>query len=112
VSNLRFVDAAPIVDSLAARLRAQGARFVIVVAHAGTFCSTPIGDTCDGEIVDLARKLTPQRIDAIVSGHTHSRVNTTVNGISVVQARSRKLGELNAFLWHSPHRIPEEICKS
>src|SRR4051812_43774555 len=91
VSNLRFVDAAPIVDSLAARLRAQGARFVIVVAHAGTFCSTPIGDTCDGEIVDLARKLTPQRIDAIVSGHTHSRVNTTVNGISVVQARSRGL---------------------
>ena len=89
VANLRFVDAGPIVDSLAARLRARGANFVIVVAHAGTFCSTPNGDACDGEIVDLARKLTPGRVDLIVSGHTHSRVNTVVNGVPIVQARSR-----------------------
>ncbi|HJQ19024.1 MAG TPA: 5'-nucleotidase C-terminal domain-containing protein [Gemmatimonadaceae bacterium] len=91
VANLRFVDAARIVDSLAERLRARGATFVIVVAHAGTFCATSVGDNCEGEIVDLARKLTPGRVDAIVSGHTHSRVNTIVNGVTIVQARSRGL---------------------
>lgn len=89
VADFRFVDAAPIVDSLAARLRARGAAVVIVVAHAGTFCSTTESSACTGEIVELARQLTPGRVDAIVSGHTHSRVNTVVNGTIVVQARSR-----------------------
>lgn len=88
VHDLRFVEAAPIVDSLAARLRARGARIVIVVAHAGAFCSANDGG-CTGEIIDLARRLTPGRVDAIVSGHTHSRVNSVISGILVVQARSR-----------------------
>jgi 5'-nucleotidase len=35
----------------------------------------------------MARKLTT-KVDAIVSGHTHSLVNTVVNGIPIVQARS------------------------
>src|SRR6185295_7529071 len=34
-------------------------------------------------------QLTPGRVDAIVSGHTHSRVNTVVNGVTIVQAYSR-----------------------
>jgi 2',3'-cyclic-nucleotide 2'-phosphodiesterase (5'-nucleotidase family) len=89
VADLRFVDAAPIVDSLAARLRARGAGIVLVVAHAGAFCSANGTTNCNGEIVDLARKLTPQRVDAIVSGHTHSLVNSIVNGVVIVQARSR-----------------------
>ncbi|HMC57090.1 MAG TPA: bifunctional UDP-sugar hydrolase/5'-nucleotidase, partial [Gemmatimonadaceae bacterium] len=91
VANLRFVDAAPIVNDRAARLRGRGANMVLVVAHAGTFCSSAVGDSCDGEIIDLARAIAPGRIDAIVSGHTHSRVNTVVNGITIVQARSRGL---------------------
>jgi 2',3'-cyclic-nucleotide 2'-phosphodiesterase (5'-nucleotidase family) len=91
VSDLRFVDAAPIVDTLAGRLRDRGAGIVIVVAHAGAFCSGNGTQSCDGEIVDLARNLTPRRVDAIVSGHTHSLVNSVVNGIVVVQARSRGL---------------------
>jgi 2',3'-cyclic-nucleotide 2'-phosphodiesterase (5'-nucleotidase family) len=87
VSNLRFLDPAPIVDSITRRLRARGADYVIVVAHAGAFCNRDGSANCNGEIIDFARKLT-EPVDAIVSGHTHSLVDTEVNGIPVVQARS------------------------
>ena len=87
VVGLRFDDPAPIVDSIGRALRGRGADFVVVIAHAGAFCDRPPANTCNGEIIDLARKLTT-RVDAIVSGHTHSLVNTVVNGIPIVQARS------------------------
>jgi 2',3'-cyclic-nucleotide 2'-phosphodiesterase (5'-nucleotidase family) len=87
VVGLRFDDPAPIVDSIATVLRRRGADFVVVVAHAGAFCSAGGAASCNGEIVDLARNL-HSKVDAIVSGHTHSLVNTMVNGIPIVQARS------------------------
>ncbi len=87
VVGLRFDDPAPIVDSIGRALRSRGADFVVVMAHAGAFCDRPPANTCNGEIIDLARKVTT-KVDAIVSGHTHSLVNTVVNGIPIVQARS------------------------
>jgi 2',3'-cyclic-nucleotide 2'-phosphodiesterase (5'-nucleotidase family) len=87
VVGLRFDDPAPIVDSIGRTLRSRGADFVVVIAHAGAFCDRPPANTCNGEIIDLARKLTT-KVDAIVSGHTHSLVNTVLNGIPIVQARS------------------------
>lgn len=87
VAGLRFDDPAPIVDSIGAALRRRGAHFVVVIDHAGAFCERGGTTSCAGEIVDLARKVTT-KVDAIVSGHTHSRVNTVVNGIPIVQARS------------------------
>ena len=86
--GLRFVEPAPIVDSLTRALRSRGANVVVVVAHAGAFCDRSGASACSGEIVDLARHLT-EHVDAIVSGHTHSFVNTTINGIPIVQGRSR-----------------------
>jgi 2',3'-cyclic-nucleotide 2'-phosphodiesterase (5'-nucleotidase family) len=87
VADLRFLDPAPIVDSLTRTLRARGADYVIVVAHAGAYCDRTGHADCAGEIVDFARKLT-EPVDAIVSGHTHSLVDTDVGGVPVVQARS------------------------
>jgi len=87
VVGLRFDDPAPIVDSIAPVLRKRGANFVIVVAHAGATCQRAAATDCSGEIIDLARKLT-SKIDVIVSGHTHTLVNTEVKGIPIVQARS------------------------
>jgi 2',3'-cyclic-nucleotide 2'-phosphodiesterase (5'-nucleotidase family) len=87
VANLRFLDPAPIVDSLTRRLRSRGADYVVVVAHAGAFCDRNGAANCNGEIVDFARQL-HERVDAIVSGHTHSLVDTEVNGIPIVQSRS------------------------
>ena len=98
VADLRFIDPVPVVDRNARLLRQQGAQLVVVVAHAGAFCSGQ-PSTCDGEIVTLARGVT-EKIDAIVSGHTHSPVTTVVNGIPIVQARSHgsALGVLDLSL--------------
>jgi 2',3'-cyclic-nucleotide 2'-phosphodiesterase (5'-nucleotidase family) len=85
VVGLRFDEPVPIVDSIGRALRKRGADFIVVVAHAGAFCGRD--RSCSGEIVDLARGITT-RVDAIVSGHTHSLVNTVINGIPIVQARS------------------------
>jgi len=88
VASLRFVAPAPVVDARARALRARGADVVVVVAHAGAFCDRRDANQCGGEIVDLAQQVT-ERIDAIVSGHTHSGVNARVKGIPIVQAFSR-----------------------
>jgi 2',3'-cyclic-nucleotide 2'-phosphodiesterase (5'-nucleotidase family) len=87
VVGLRFDDPAPIVDSIGTALRKRGANFVVVIAHAGASCGRDGATDCGGEIIDFARKLTT-KVDAIVSGHSHTLVNTEVKGIPVVQARS------------------------
>ena len=87
VAGLRFDPPAPIVDSISRALRARGANFVIVVGHVGGFCTIDIASDCNGEIFQFAQALT-QPIDAIVSGHSHSALDTEVRGIPIVQARS------------------------
>ena len=87
VVGLQFVEPGPIVDSLARRLRARGAQYVIVLAHDGAFCDRGGATTCRGEIIQFAQSL-HEPVDAIVSGHTHSLVNTTIAGTPVVQAFS------------------------
>jgi 2',3'-cyclic-nucleotide 2'-phosphodiesterase (5'-nucleotidase family) len=106
VADLRFVDPIPVVNGSARALRARGAQLVVVVAHAGAFCSQTPTPSCDGEIVDLARGLT-ERVDAIVSGHTHTPVTTVVNRIPIVQARSHgsALGILDLSLDGAPPEI-------
>jgi 2',3'-cyclic-nucleotide 2'-phosphodiesterase (5'-nucleotidase family) len=85
VEGLRFDDPVATVNEHARSLRARGADMVIVVEHDGAFCGRATG--CRGEIIDVAQRIS-EPVDAIVSGHTHSLVNTTVKGIPVVQAMS------------------------
>ncbi len=88
VRGLRFADPAPVIDERARSLRSRGADVIIVVAHEGGFCNTNAGSaSCSGDIFDVAARIT-EKVDAIVSGHTHSLVDTYVNGIPIVQARS------------------------
>lgn len=84
VADLQFVDAAPIIDSIAPKLRERGADFVIVIGHIGARCAA----SCAGEAIDIANRITT-KVDAVVSGHSHTRVDTEVRGVPVVQARSR-----------------------
>ena len=86
VRGLVFADPAPVVDERARALRARGAHVVIVVAHEGAFCDRDGTASCEGGIVDLARRIT-EPVDAIVSGHTHSVVRTRIEGRPIVQAR-------------------------
>ncbi|HEY5492654.1 MAG TPA: 5'-nucleotidase C-terminal domain-containing protein, partial [Gemmatimonadaceae bacterium] len=88
VADLRFADPAPVVNAHVRSLRERGATVVIVLAHDGAFCSgRGAAQTCSGEVMKLAQGIT-EKVDAIVSGHTHSLLNIEVNGIPVVQARS------------------------
>ena len=82
-AGLRFDEPAPIVDSIARQLRRRGVDAVVVVAHAGGYCDPA---PCSGEIFRLAESLR-EPVDAIVSGHSHSVINTQVRGIPIVQAR-------------------------
>jgi 2',3'-cyclic-nucleotide 2'-phosphodiesterase (5'-nucleotidase family) len=87
VAGLRFDPPAPIVDSTARALRARGAEVVVVVGHVGGTCTANSATGCGGEIFDFANALT-EPIDAIVSGHSHSALDTQIRGIPIVQARS------------------------
>ena len=98
VRGLAFGDGAAAVRRVLPQARAA-AGYVIVLAHVGGFCGGAGdgaegggGTACHGEIIDLARGLDSGSVDLIVSGHTHSLVNTVVNGIPIVQARSSGAG--------------------
>ncbi|HJU89529.1 MAG TPA: 5'-nucleotidase C-terminal domain-containing protein [Gemmatimonadaceae bacterium] len=112
VRGLRFDPPAPVVDAHAKVLRARGAEAIIVLAHIGAFCdSTGSYSTgCSGAIIDLANNVT-EKIDAIVSGHTHSRLQTVVKGIPIVQARTggRALGLIDIPLGGAPTVSVREI---
>lgn len=102
VKGLRFTDMAQAFDARARALRARGADLVLVAAHSGAFCDRPQPGQpagCRGEIVDFVNAAT-ERVDAVVSGHTHSLVNTIVRGVPIVQARSsaRALGLIDLVL--------------
>ncbi|MEP6507260.1 MAG: 5'-nucleotidase C-terminal domain-containing protein [Gemmatimonadales bacterium] len=87
VKPFRFDDPATVIDAHAKALRARGADVIIVLAHEGGFCNTKDGvEQCNGDIFDVANKIT-EKVDLIVSGHSHSLINTRVNGIPIVQAR-------------------------
>ncbi|MGP1718010.1 MAG: bifunctional metallophosphatase/5'-nucleotidase [Methylophilus sp.] len=107
-------------------IKAQGATIVIAVAHAGGHCSkfdNPDDlSSCDhnAEIFEVARKLEPGLIDAIVGGHTHQKVAHRVNGIPIIQAG--KNGETLARLdlavdvatgkvFNNSLKAPITICK-
>ncbi|MBC7844285.1 MAG: 5'-nucleotidase C-terminal domain-containing protein [Gemmatimonadaceae bacterium] len=86
VTDLRFLDPAPIVSERAKALRARGANVIVVAGHVGGFCNAEA--VCEGEIFDMVNRLTSP-VDVVVSGHSHSLVNTRLRGVPIVQARSR-----------------------
>jgi 5'-nucleotidase len=85
VAAYEFRDIAGVVNELAPKLREAGADLVVVTAHAGAAADS--AGSYRGEIVDAARRITVP-VDLIVSGHTHTHVETIENGIPIVQARS------------------------
>lgn len=76
VRGLAFGNGAEAVRRYLPAARAA-ADFVIVVAHEGS-----------GAIFDVARGLDSASVDLIVAGHSHQRLDTTMNGIPIVQAGS------------------------
>ncbi|MFN2421420.1 MAG: 5'-nucleotidase C-terminal domain-containing protein [Gemmatimonadota bacterium] len=85
VAAYEFRDIAEVVNELAPMLREEGADLIVLAAHAGAAADS--AGVYRGEIVDAARRITVP-VDLIVSGHTHTHVETVENGIPIVQARS------------------------
>ncbi|MCC7440950.1 MAG: bifunctional metallophosphatase/5'-nucleotidase [Bdellovibrionales bacterium] len=106
VSTLRFVNPREGVLRESAALRKKGAKFVVVVAHAGLECNegaaefglyahrvwepstrqAPCG--MDEEIPRLLAALPQGTLDAVVAGHTHQIAHHWVKGVPVIQAAS------------------------
>lgn len=87
VEGLDFRSVPEAIDRWVPILRAQGADFVVVLAHEGASCDSS-GVQCSGALVDAARAI-HSRPDLIVGGHTHRTMLTRVNGIPLVEAASR-----------------------
>jgi 5'-nucleotidase len=81
----RWLDLSDSVNRWVPELRSQGVEAIVVLAHAGAFQEGP--SAAAGEIVDEARQM-DDAVDAIVAGHTHSKLNLTVDGKLVVEALS------------------------
>ena len=94
VGGLAVSELAGTIEAEASRLRAGGARVVVVASHAGGDCSAfgqPADLTaCDAsaEMFEVARRLPRGLVDVIVAGHTHGAVAHEVNGTAIVQAYS------------------------
>jgi 5'-nucleotidase len=86
VQGLAFRGGRAAIQDVLDEVRAAGPDLTVLVAHEGAFCDA--GTECRGEVIDLARQLDSTVVQLIASGHTHSLVNTTINGIAIVQARS------------------------
>ncbi len=111
VTNLRFIDPAPVVSARAKVLRAQGANVIVVTGHVGGFC-TPEG-VCTGEIFDMVNRLT-EPVDVVVSGHSHSLLNTRLRGVPIVQARSSggAIDVVDIAVGDTSERKPGDIAAS
>jgi 5'-nucleotidase len=94
VSGLRFGALAAEAQSAAEELRKRGADVLVAIVHAGGRC-TSFADpqdlaSCDpkGEIFEMLQQLPSGLFDAVVSAHTHTRLQHRINGTPVLQANS------------------------
>lgn len=83
VDNLMFTDPAEAVNDVLPEAEAEGATMIVVDAHIGGFYPN-----FEEGIKQLACGLDANKVDLIVSGHTHSRIDDVLCGIPVVQAYS------------------------
>jgi 5'-nucleotidase len=125
VVGLDFLPLAPTIAREARKLRREGAKVVIAVAHEGGACTNftdpDLLDSCDmrSEIFTIARELPKGSVDAIVAGHTHQALSQRVAGIPIIQAyaNGRAFGRLDLTLDRKRGAIigshlepPQDIC--
>jgi 5'-nucleotidase len=84
----------PAIAAEAAQLRAQGARIVVALVHAGGDCGKlrepDDFKDCEqeSEAFRLARELPKGSVDVIVAGHTHMGLAHSVHGVAIIEAFS------------------------
>src|SRR5438132_1168899 len=84
--EFQFFPPVPAMNAEARAVRARGAEVVIVLAHVGAIAVAPDG-TPRGAIVEMARGA--RGVDVLIGDHTDMTVNTVINGVLVVENRSK-----------------------
>jgi 5'-nucleotidase len=121
--GLAMAPSAPAIAAEAQRLRAQGARVIVVAAHIGSKCKRfddPADlSTCDrdDEVFRVLGALPPGTVDVFVGGHTHAGVAHRIAGVAVIEsfANGRAFGRVDlkvapdgrvaASEIHKPHSV-------
>ena len=86
VADFDFRPIAEALDRYIPVVREAGVDFVVAVMHEGAFCEDDSGrPVCEGEALEALAQTTA-RYDYAVTGHTHSRVETEVRGVPVIQS--------------------------
>ncbi len=85
VAGLTFGTGYESIRDMVDEARAANPDFLVLLTHSGGRCDSL---ACAGEIFDLAQSLPPGSVDLIVSGHSHTLLDSERNGIPIVQARS------------------------
>jgi 2',3'-cyclic-nucleotide 2'-phosphodiesterase (5'-nucleotidase family) len=101
--GLAMMPTAPAIAEEARRLRAQGARVIVVAAHIGSRCKrfdNPDDlSTCDrgDEAFRVIEALPPGTVDVFVGGHTHQAVAHRIAGVAVIEsyASGRAFGRVD-----------------
>ncbi len=102
VQELEFRENADDLSRLSQQLRQQGAKAIVLSAHAGGSCGKadlthrfregPEAQNrpCEspGEIGSLLSKVTPGTFDAVVAGHTHQIMHHWIHGVPVVSGEA------------------------
>ena len=88
VVQFEFRSIAEALDRYIPEVRAEGVDFVVAVMHEGAYCQ--IGGSCEGEAIDEL-SATNERFDYAVTGHTHSPVETHIDGVPVIQSFSNSV---------------------
>jgi 5'-nucleotidase len=83
VEPFEFLDISETVDRYAAELQKKGVETIVVLAHAGGTQTT--AEEATGEIISETAEMQNTAVDAIIAGHSHSYLNTTVNDVLIVE---------------------------
>ncbi|SMO73348.1 bifunctional metallophosphatase/5'-nucleotidase [Melghirimyces algeriensis] len=86
VKDVSFTDAAQAVNREVKKLEKKGVQAIVVLAHEGAFQDRHT-EEISGPIADITRKMDDE-VDVVISGHSHSRLNGTIDGKLLVQSYS------------------------
>ncbi|MXW66302.1 MAG: bifunctional metallophosphatase/5'-nucleotidase [Gemmatimonadales bacterium] len=92
VADFDFRSISDALDRYIPEVRAAGVDFVVAVMHEGAFCDVgaerdAAGGGCRGPALE-ALAATTEHFDYAVTGHTHSRLETEIRGVPVIQSYS------------------------
>lgn len=106
VSPLEFRALLPAALAEAQTLRREGADLVLLTTHEG-------GEKPGEPLYELLHALPKGTFDAVVSGHSHSEIHEFVNGVPVIQSKTRGVffGRIDLFVDRTTRKVDASLTK-